>query len=374
MVTGGTPPFRADHVGSLLRPDELKAALEKHRQGAISDDQLRSVEDRCIRDAVRLQEEAGVPAVTDGEFRRYEFHTPILTRIHGVELTGRVEFHFHYQDEDIEYAPPVLEVTGPLGRPSEGLLVEDFTFTRGLTDRTVKVTLPSPTYTYARGGWAGINKAIYPDKESFIADLATVYTAELHALWEAGCNFVQIDDTNFAHICDPKFQDRYRRIGEDPETLPGFYARMINACIRNRPRGQVVGIHMCRGNVRGAWVAAGGYEPVAEALLGEMEVDCYFLEYDDVRSGDFQPLRHLRGANKIVVLGLVTTKRPELEPRDTLKRRIDEAARYVPLAQLALSPQCGFASIYQGNPLTIEQQRAKLRHVVEVAREVWGEV
>ena len=374
MVRNRTPPFRADHVGSLLRPGELKAAREQHDKGEISRDQLRTIEDRCIRDAVKLQEQAGVPAITDGEFRRYEFHTPILTRIHGVELTGRVEFHFHYEDEDIEYAPPVLEVTSKLGRPTDGLLLEDFKFTKALTRRPVKVTIPSPTYMYARGGWAGIRKDVYPDKDSLIADLAKVYDAELHALWEAGCTFVQIDDTNFAHICDPKFRDRYRTIGEDPDTLPSFYARMINECIRSRPRGQIVGIHMCRGNVRGAWVAAGGYEHVAEALLGEMEVDCYFLEYDDQRSGDFAPLRHLRGEHKVVVLGLITTKRPQLEPRDMLKRRIDEAARYVPMEQLALSPQCGFASIYQGNPLTIEQERAKLRHVVEVAQEVWGEV
>jgi methionine synthase II (cobalamin-independent) len=374
MAKDGKPPFRADHVGSLLRPHELKDALEKQGRGEVSSDQLREIEDRCIRDAVRLQEEAGLPAITDGEFRRYEFHTPILTRIHGVELTGRVEFHFRYRDRDIDYAPPLLEVTGKLRRPKEGLVVEDFTFTKALTDRTVKVTIPSPTYTYARGGWAGIRKAIYPDKESFIADLADVYNAELHALWDAGCNFVQIDDTNFAHICDPKFQDRYRRIGEDPDTLPSFYARMINECIRHRPEGQVVGIHMCRGNVRGAWVASGGYEHVAEALLGEMEVDCYFLEYDDERSGDFEPLRHLRGADKIVVLGLITTKDPLLEPKDMLKRRIDEAARYVAMEQLALSPQCGFASIYQGNPLTIEEEKAKLAHVVQVVREVWGAI
>ena len=374
MATERKPPFRADHVGSLLRPAELKQAREKHETGAVSTAELRAIEDRCIRDAVKLQEAAGIPAITDGEFRRYEFHTPILTRIEGVELTGRVEFHFHYDDGDIEYAPPVLEVTRKLRHPKSGLTVDDFKFTKSLTDRTVKVTIPSPTYTYARGGWAGINKAIYPDKDSFVADLAAVYNAELHALWEAGCRFVQIDDTNFAHICDPKFRDRYRRIGEDPDTLPSFYARIINACIANRPAGQVVGIHMCRGNVRGAWVAEGGYDHVAPALLGEMNVDCYFLEYDNQRSGGFEPLRHLRGANKRVVLGLITTKKPQLEPKDELKRRIDEAARHVPMEQLALSPQCGFASIYQGNPLTIEQEQAKLRHVVEVAREVWGEV
>lgn len=374
MTGRRTPPFRADHVGSLLRPPELKEAREGHDRGELSAAGLRAVEDRCIRDVVARQEEAGLPAITDGEFRRYEFHTPILTRIRGVELTGRVEFRFHHGDQDIEYAPPVLEVRGRLDRPPEGLVIEDVRFTRGLTRRTVKATLPSPTYVYARGGWAGINRAVYPTKEALIADLARVYEAELQALWEAGCTFVQIDDTNFAHICDPKFRDRYRTIGEDPDTLPAFYVRMINECIRRRPPGQVVGIHMCRGNVRGAWVAAGGYEHVAEALLGQLEVDCYFLEYDDERSGDFAPLRHLRKGDSVVVLGLVTTKRPPLEPPDLLRRRLDEAARYVPLDRLALSPQCGFASIYHGNPLTIEQQQAKLRHVVEVARAVWGEL
>ena len=367
------PPFRADHVGSLLRPAELKAALEGHQQGKVSAQALRAVEDRSIREAVRLQEETGIPVITDGEFRRYEFHTPILTKIRGVELTGRVEFHFHYDDQDIEYAPPILEVTGKLGHPPGGLTVEDFKFTKGLTDRTVKICLPSPTYMYARGGWAGINKQLYPDKDALIDGLAQVYNAELHALWNAGCNFVQIDDTNFAHICDPKFQDRYRKIGEEPEKLPSFYAKMINACIKDRPAGQVVGIHMCRGNVRGAWVAEGGYEPVAEALLGEMNMDCYFMEYDTPRAGDFSPLRHLRGKDKLVVLGLVTSKKPQLESPDDLRRRIDEAARFVPIGQLALSPQCGFGSIYQGNPVTVEDEKKKLRLVVDVARSVWGE-
>ena len=369
----GRPPFRADHIGSLLRPAELKEALEKHERGEITDRARREIEDRCIREVVALQEETGIPTITDGEFRRYEFHTPILTRIQGVELTGRVEFHFHYEDEDIEYAPPVLEVTGRLGHPEGGLAVEDCKFTRSLTDRTVKMCIPSPTYMYARGGWAGINKDLYPDKDALIAGLAEVYNAELHALWEAGCDFVQIDDTNFAHMCDPKFHDRYRRIGEDPGTLPGFYARMINACIRDRPPGQRIGLHMCRGNVRGAWVAEGGYEPVAQALLNELEVDCLFMEYDAPRAGDFTPLRHLERDDKMVVLGLVTTKKPELEGKDALKRRIDEAARYVPMDRLGLSPQCGFASIYQGNPVTEADEMAKLRLVVEVAQEVWGD-
>ena len=366
------PPFRADQIGSLLRPDALKTALERHERGEISDAARREIEDRCIREVVKLQEQTGIPTITDGEFRRYEFHTPILTRIEGVALTGRVEFHFHYEDGDIEYAPPVLEVTSKLGHPDGGLVVDDFRFTKALTDRTVKACIPSPTYMYARGGWAGINKDLYPDKDALIEGLAEVYNAELHALWEAGCNFVQIDDTNWAHMCDPKFHDRYRRIGEDPQTLPSFYARIINACIRNRPEGQKVGVHMCRGNVRGAWVAEGGYEPVAKALLNELEVDCLFMEYDEPRSGDFTPLRHLEGDDKLVVLGLITTKKPHLEPKDDLKRRIDEAAGFVPMEQLALSPQCGFGSIYQGNPVTEEAEMAKLRHVVEVAEEVWG--
>ena len=367
------PPFRADHIGSLLRPAELKEALEKHERGEITGRVRREIEDRCIREVVALQEETGIPTVTDGEFRRYEFHTPILTRIEGVELTGRVEFHFHYEDEDIEYAPPVLEVTGTLGHPSGGLAVEDYKFTRALTDRTVKICIPSPTYMYARGGWAGINKDLYPDKDALIAGLAAVYNAELRALWAAGCDFVQIDDTNFAHMCDPKFHDRYRRIGEDPGELPRFYARMINACIRNRPAGQRIGLHMCRGNVRGAWVAEGGYEPVAEALLNDLEVDCLFMEYDAPRAGDFTPLRHLERDDKLVVLGLVTTKKAALDPGDELKRRIDEAARYVPMDQLGLSPQCGFASFYQGNPIAEADEMAKLRLVVDTARDVWGD-
>lgn len=368
----GKPPFRADQVGSLLRPEELKTALEMHERGEISDEARREIEDRCIREVVKLQEETGIPTITDGEFRRYEFHTPILTKIQGVELTGRVEFHFHYDDGDIEYAPPVLEVTSKLGHPAGGLVVDDFKFTKALTDRTVKACIPSPTYMYARGGWAGINRDLYPDKDALIEGLAKVYDAELHALWNAGCNFVQIDDTNWAHMCDPKFHDRYRRIGEDPDTLPSFYARIINECIRNRPPGQKVGVHMCRGNVRGAWVAEGGYEPVAEALLGELEVDCLFMEYDEPRSGDFTPLRFLVGEDKLVVLGLITSKKARLEPKDDLKRRIDEAAEFVPMDQLALSPQCGFGSIYQGNPITEADEMAKLRHVVEVAGEVWG--
>lgn len=368
----GKPPFRADQVGSLLRPDELKAAIEKHERGEMTDEERREVEDRCIRRVIKLQEETGIPTVTDGEFRRWEFHTPILTKIEGVELTGRVEFKFHLEGQDIDYAPPVLEVKGKLGHPPGGLVLDEFAFTQSLTDRTVKVCMPSPTYMYARGGWAGINKDLYPDKDALIEGLAKVYDAELHALWDAGCSFVQIDDTNWAHMCDPKFHDRYRRIGEDPETLPSFYAHMINECVKNRPAGQKVGVHMCRGNVRGAWVAEGGYEPVAKALLSELDVDCLLMEYDEPRSGDFSPLRHFEGEDKLVVLGLVTTKKPQLEPKDMLKRRIDEAAKYMPIEQLALSPQCGFGSIYHGNPVTEADEMAKLRHVVEVAEEVWG--
>lgn len=368
------PPFRADHVGSLLRPEPLKKALEGHRAGSVTAEELRRLEDASIREAVRKQEEVGLPVITDGEFRRYEFHTPILTKIRGVELTGRVEIHFHdHEGRDIDYAPPVLEVKGRLGHPPGGLVVDDYKFTSALTKRTVKVCIPSPVYMYARAGWAGINKSIYPDKDALIEGLAAVYRAELKALWDAGCRFVQIDDTNFAHICDPKFQERYRRIGEDPDALPSFYAKMINRCIEGRPEGMVVGIHMCRGNVRGAWVAEGGYDPVAEALLGEMNMDCYFMEYDTPRAGDFSPLRHLRGKNKIVVLGLVTSKKPELESGDELKRRIDEAARFVPLEQLALSPQCGFGSLYQGNPVTEADQWRKLKLVVDVAQSVWGD-
>ncbi len=369
----GKPPFRADQIGSLLRPAELKEAIEKHRRGEITDRARRRIEDRCIRSVVALQEETGIPVVTDGEFRRYEFHTPILTRIEGVELTGRTELRFRGEHGDVDYAPPVLEITAPLAHPREGLTVEDYRFTSALTDRTVKVCIPSPTYLYIRAGRAGIDKNLYPDRDALVAALAEVYNAELHALWEAGCDFVQIDDTNFAHMCDPKLCDRYRRIGEDPAELPGFFAQMINACIRNRPAGQRVGLHVCRGNVRGAWASEGDYGPVADALLNALEVDCLFLEYDTPRAGDFTPLRRLERDDKLIVLGLVTTKTGALETGDMLKRRIDEAARCAPMDRLGLSPQCGFAGVYQGNPIAEADQMAKLRLVVEVAREVWGD-
>ncbi|HXF79906.1 MAG TPA: 5-methyltetrahydropteroyltriglutamate--homocysteine S-methyltransferase, partial [Usitatibacter sp.] len=370
MTKRTRPPFRADHVGSFLRPKELLDARDQLAVGRISKAELRKAEDAAIRDIVKFQEGLGLEGITDGEFRRTYFHIDFLEQLDGVQTRGGLTAHFHSAKGDIDFAPPVLHVTGKV-RHAKPIQLADFQFLKSVAKRTPKVTIPSPTMLHFRGGRGAISREAYPDMEEFFADVAAAYRDEIQALGAAGCTYLQLDDTNLAYLCDPKLREGARQRGDDPDELPRRYARLINAAIEGRPAGMRVCTHLCRGNFKSAWVAEGGYEPVAEVLFNELAVDGYFLEYDDPRSGDFRPLRFVP-KDKTVVLGLVTTKVGELESKDDIKRRIDEAAKYAPMEQLCLSPQCGFSSTVEGNSLTIEEEKAKLRLIVEVAEEVWG--
>ena len=374
MTTDAKPPFRADHVGSLLRPAALLDARDRRDKGEIGADELRAVEDDCIRDVVRMQQEVGLRGVTDGEYRRTFWHLDFLERIEGVKVTeGKFAAHFRRDDgSDVGFVPPTMTVNGRLER-TRVIQIEDFRFLRSVARALPKVSIPSPSMLHFRGGREAIDKRAYPDMADFYADLARVYNEEILALADAGARYLQIDDTNFAYLCDARIRRATEELGEDPDDLPRAYCKLINDSIAGRPADMAVCVHMCRGNFRSAWVAEGGYEPVAEVLFNELDVDGYFLEYDDHRSGDFAPLRFVP-KGKTIVLGLVTSKAPALEPKDELKRRIDEAARHVPLDQLALSPQCGFSSTVHGNELTIDDQIAKLGLIVGVAEEVWGAV
>jgi 5-methyltetrahydropteroyltriglutamate--homocysteine methyltransferase len=360
-----TIPFRADHVGSLLRPHSLLAQRAKARAGEADRAALRAVEDECIRDAVALQERLGLQSVTDGELRRESFHGDFLERI------GGIEFKLMHAPGGAKGASPFVAVVSErLRRPEAGIEVESFRFLRAATSRTAKQTIPSPTMAHFRGGRQAISRAAYPEIEDFFADLARVYREEVLALAAAGCRYLQLDDTNLAYLCDARMRAAARDRGEDLERLPHDYARLINESIRGRPRDMNVCVHLCRGNARSRWFAEGGYEPVADVLFNELDVDGFFLEYDDARSGDFAPLR-LVPTGKRVVLGLITTKHGALEDRDAIKRRVDEAARHLPLEQLCLSPQCGFASAAEGNLLTEDDEKRKLALVVELAAEIW---
>jgi len=366
------PPFRADHVGSFLRPPELLAAREQFKSGAITAAALRAVEDDAIRDVVRYQEGLGLQGITDGEFRRTYFHTDFLTRLAGVTTKGGINVSFHSATGNIDFAPPVMQVTDKV-RHAQSIQRADFEFLRSVATRTPKVTIPSPTMLHFRGGRGAISKEAYPDLEAFFEDIAQAYRDEIADLAAAGCTYLQLDDTNLAYLCDAKMREGAKARGDDPDELPRRYASLINAAIATRPASMTACVHLCRGNFKSAWAAEGGYEPVAEVLFNKLDVDGYFLEYDDARSGDFAPLRHVP-KDKIVVLGLVSTKVGQLESKDDLKRRIDMAAKLVPLEQLCLSPQCGFSSTVHGNDIAVESQTAKLRLVIETAQEVWGGV
>jgi len=371
-------PFRADQVGSLLRVPELRSAHEKSLQGQYGAAALKELQDRCIRDVIRFQESVGLQGITDGEYRRTSFHADFIEKLDGAKAAGRLDvkdtvsgFDQKKEGGGKPFAPRAFAIVGRL-RHSRPIEVENFRFVKANTTRTPKQTIPSPTMLL-RGGRAAVSAEAYPDLEEFHADIARVYREELAQLGEAGCKYVQLDDTNFAFLCDPKLAETYRRDGYDLARLPGQFAELINAAIAGRPAGMTVGIHVCRGNSVGQWAARGGYEPVAEVLLSQVDVDAYFLEYDDERSGGFEPLRFLpKGSAKKIVLGLVSTKTPELEAKDALKRRIEAAAKVVPLENLCLSPQCGFASTFRGNPISGDVQRRKLERVVEVATEIWG--
>ena len=364
------PPFRADHVGSFLRPPFLLEAREKFRTGALDAGELRAIEDQAIKHIVRFQEGLGLYGITDGEYRRTYFHIDFLTQLEGVETKGGIHVKFHSAKGDVDFEPPVMQVTSKV-RHEKPIQRADFEYLRSVTSRTPKVTIPSPTMLHFRGGRNAISRDAYPDLAEFYADVAVAYADELQSLGDAGCTYVQFDDTNLAYLCDARMREGARQRGDDPNELPRRYARLINTAIAHRPKDMTVCVHLCRGNFKSAWAAEGGYEPVAEVLFNELAVDGYFLEYDDARSGDFAPLRHVP-KGKIVVLGLVSTKVGQLESKDYLKRRIDEASRYVPIDQLCLSPQCGFSSTVHGNDIAVESQAAKLRLVVETAREVWG--
>jgi 5-methyltetrahydropteroyltriglutamate--homocysteine methyltransferase len=364
------PPFRADHVGSFLRPKRLLDAREQKARGEITAAALRAVEDDAIAEIVRFQEDVGLRSVTDGEFRRTYFHIDFLEQLGGVKTD--IPVTIKKPDGSEELAPPVMRVIDKV-RHTKDIQRADFEYLKSQVGagHTPKVTIPSPTMLHFRGGRAGISREHYPDLEPFWQDVADAYGAELRSLAAAGCTYVQMDDTNLAYLCDDKMREAARARGDDPNELPHRYAWFINRVVAQKPDGMTLCVHLCRGNFKSTWAAQGGYEPVAEALLSEMDVDGYFLEYDDQRSGDFRPLRFLP-KGKTIVLGLVTTKLGELESKDMLKRRIDEAATYAPIEQLCISPQCGFSSTVHGNAIAVEAQRAKLRLVVEVADAVWG--
>ncbi len=369
MSQRNVPPFRADHVGSFLRPKYLIEAREKKARGEIAAAELRKVEDQAIAEIVKFQEDVGLQSITDGEFRRTYFHIDFLEQIGGVKTDIPVKIK--KPDGTEELAPPVMRVVDKV-RHVKDIQLADFQYLKSRTSRTAKVTIPSPTMLHFRGGRAGISKQHYPELEpDFYEDVAKAYGDELQSLANAGCTYVQMDDTNLAYLCDEKMREAAKARGDDPNELPHRYAKFINRVVAKKPAGMTLAVHLCRGNFQSTWAAQGGYEPVAEALLSEMNVDAYFLEYDDKRSGDFRPLRFLP-KGKIVVLGLVTTKLDALEKKDDLKRRIDEAAKFAPLDQLALSPQCGFSSTVHGNNIAVEAQRSKLRLVIETAEEVWG--
>jgi 5-methyltetrahydropteroyltriglutamate--homocysteine methyltransferase len=368
------PPFRADHVGSLLRPSELLEARQKNDRGAISADELRQVEDHCICNVVKMQEDIGLQGITDGEYRRTLWHADFLRKIDGVDviegLAPQAGRAFQGGDPSLERSPTRFEVKRRLQR-LHGIETGNFKFLKSVTTQTAKLCIPSPSILHFRGGRGAIDRQAYPDMDGFFADLARVYREEVADLAALGCTYLQIDDTNLAYLCDPKMRESARRIGEDPDRLPLAYAHLINECIKDRPASMTVCTHLCRGNFASAWVAEGGYDPVAEVLFDELKVDGYFLEFDSPRAGSFTPLRYLpRG--KRLNLGLVTTKSGSLERADDLKRRIDEASKFVPLEQLGISPQCGFSSSVLGNKLGISDQIAKLKLVVQVARDVWS--
>jgi 5-methyltetrahydropteroyltriglutamate--homocysteine methyltransferase len=371
-MTSGKPPFRADHVGSLLRPQKLLDAREKHQAGKLDAKGLRAVEDDCIRDVVKLQEEIGLKGITDGEYRRTFWHLDFLEQIEGVKVTeGKFASHFRRSDGvDVNFKPPTMTVVGKLKR-THAIQAEDFKFLKSVVKQTPKVCIPSPSMLHFRGGREAIDKAAYPALDVFYSDIAHIYNQEIMELAGLGLRYLQIDDTNFAYLCDEHIRAATRKLGEDPAVLPRTYCKLINDSIKGRPKDMAVTVHMCRGNFRSAWAAEGGYEPVAEILFNEMGVDGFFLEYDDDRSGDFRPLRFVP-KGKIVVLGIMSSKVAKLETKDALKRRIDEAARFVPLDQIAISPQCGFSSTVHGNEITVSDQIAKLKLLVDVANDVWG--
>ena len=373
MTLRDTPPFRADHVGSLLRPARLLKAREEHAAGSLKADELRAVEDDAIREVVAMQRDVGLRSATDGEFRRTSWHMDFIYQLGGISRTDeKIQVHFRNADGELDFESAALAVDGPV-RLDQTIFGEAFSFLASAVapEVTAKLTIPSPSMVHYRGGRAAIDPEVYPEMQPFWDDLSAAYADQLQALYQRGCRYLQLDDTSLAYLNDPEQRAQLAARGADAEHQHLQNIRQMNAAIAERPADLAVTTHLCRGNFRSSWAAEGGYDFVAEALFSELAVDGFFLEYDDDRSGGFAPLRFVP-PGKMVVLGLVTTKSGVLESKDTLKRRIDEAARYVPLEQLCLSPQCGFSSTVEGNALTQEQEFAKLRLIVETAREVWG--
>ena len=362
-------PFRADEVGSLLRPPELKAARAARSEGKIGREELAEIEDRAIRDVVAKQESVGLKAVTDGEFRRAWWHFDFLDGLQGVEV---VEAEQGIQFQGVATKPQTLKISGKVGFDDHPML-DHFRFLKSVATVTPKMTIPSPSVLHFRGGRRAIDSDVYPEMDSFYADTAEAYRRAVRAFYDAGCRYLQFDDTVWAYLCSEKERQAVRDRGEDPDALPAIYRDMINHAIKDRPDDMTITTHVCRGNFRSTWISEGGYEPVAEILLGETGYDGYFLEYDTDRAGGFEPLRFLPKGGKRVVLGLVTSKSGDLEEADAIKRRIEEASAYAPLDQFCLSPQCGFASTEEGNILTEEAQWRKLALIVATAKEVWGE-
>jgi 5-methyltetrahydropteroyltriglutamate--homocysteine methyltransferase len=375
MTDSSGPPFRADHVGSLLRPKKLLDARTRHAAGEIDDAELRGIEDEAIAGVVRMQADVGLRTATDGEFRRASWHMDFIYAIGGItKVTDEnIVVHFKNADGSLDYTPAGLHVDGPL-RIDEPIFGSAFAYLKSVVGegQTAKLTIPSPSMVHYRGGAAAIDPTVYPDEDSFWDALSAAYAQQVRGIAAQGCTYLQFDDTSLAYLNDPQQRAELAAQGRDAEHLHERYIRQINKALEGRPETLTVTTHMCRGNFRSSWVAEGGYDFVAEALLDELDVDGYFMEWDDERSGGFEPLRFLPKGDKQVVLGLVTTKRGELEQKDELKRRIEEASRYAPLDQLCLSPQCGFSSTVEGNALTRDEQAAKLRLIVEVADEVWG--
>ena len=371
MTSRTKPPFRADHVGSLLRPKKLLQARQEYQAGRLTGAELRAVEDESIREAVKMQEDIGLQGITDGEHRRASWHMDFLYQIGGMtKAHDDIKVKFHNEKGEIVFAPAAIRVTGKL-KLDKTIFAEDFAFLKSCTRRTAKLTIPSPNMAHYRSGRAAIDENVYPDMEQFWLDLQHVYADQIERLGKLGCTYLQLDDTSLAYLNDPAQRQHLTEIGGDGERQHLTYIRNLNAALEKKPAEMVVCTHMCRGNFRSSWVASGGYDYVAEALFTQLNVDGFFLEYDDERSGTFAPLRFVP-KGKMVVLGLVTTKRAGLEKKDDLKRRIDEASKFVPLEQICLSPQCGFSSTVEGNLLTIDEEMAKLRLVVETVREVWG--
>jgi len=375
MTWRDEPPFRADHVGSLLRPPQLLEARARHAAGELDADGLREVEDSAIRDVVRLQQDAGLQTATDGELRRTSWHMDFIYQLDGIDSTDqKLAVHFKNAEGDLDFESAALSVHDrvTLGKTIFG---DAFTFLRDVVDdasaMTPKLTIPSPSMVHYRGGRAAIDESVYPDLEPFWTDLSAAYAEQVRRLGDLGCTYLQLDDTSLAYLNDPEQRAMVAAQGGDPDHQHEQYIRIINAAIKDRPEGMRVTTHMCRGNFRSSWAAEGGYDFVAEALFSDLDVDGFFLEYDDERSGGFEPLRFVP-EGKQVVLGLVTTKTGRLEDKDLLKRRVEQASKYVPLEQLCLSPQCGFSSTVEGNALTVEDELAKLRLVVDTAQEIWG--